>query len=265
MEDAHVPTRQPKVRLLDAADKSSGYPAPYCQVSGAARGSFEPGHSLWVVKGALEDGATLAWGEDHGDEAIYVLSGALAAGERLCEAGGSVQIEAGVAARLRAVGATELVHFGPQDARPPATGPLGPAQGEDHALRIVGEREAALLSYEGPDQTVYEQRFFADGTAPTSRITFFSTASNKASFAPPHQHSQDEIIHVLSGELHVGTLVVAPGASIAIAGDARYSFTAPGPFLFLNYRRDVSYISAPDHPPMLETVAGMKDLSVPLD
>src|SRR5438874_552137 len=78
------------------------------------------------------------------------------------------------------------------------------------------------------------------------RITFFKVSAPDARTAASHVHSEDEIIHVLSGELRVGPNVVAAGTSVAIPGNYRYGFRTPGPFSFLNYRRDAStYTAAP--------------------
>jgi hypothetical protein len=49
-------------------------------------------------------------------------------------------------------------------------------------------------------------------------------------------HSEDEIIHVLDGELLVGPLVIGPGTSIAIPAERRYSFRTRAGFRFVNYR-----------------------------
>ena len=45
-----------------------------------------------------------------------------------------------------------------------------------------------------------------------------------------HLHSEDEIIHVLSGALQVGPRKVSAGMSIAIPGQQRYGFRTDGAF-----------------------------------
>jgi uncharacterized cupin superfamily protein len=76
--------------------------------------------------------------------------------------------------------------------------------------------------------------------------------------ASSHLHSEDEIIHVLEGELRVGTLTVPAGTSIAVPANLRYSFRTSQPFRFLNYRADVSTILLkPGSKPILEPVANL--------
>ena len=63
---------------------------------------------------------------------------------------------------------------------------------------------------------------------------------------PVHAHMEDEIIYVLSGELHLGTEVLKAGDSIYVPGMALYSFKAgPEGLHFINFRRrrDRSYLS----------------------
>jgi hypothetical protein len=98
-------------------------------------------------------------------------------------------------------------------------------------------------------------RYFTDSTCKTCRIAFFKVAMPEARVTGSHVHSEDEIIHVLTGELQVGRAVVSAGMSVAIPGSYRYGFRTPGPFSFLNFRRDAStYVAAPGSTPVLETV-----------
>ena len=51
---------------------------------------------------------------------------------------------------------------------------------------------------------------------------------------------------------------VAPGASIAVPRNMRYSFRTSGPFRYLDYRADVSTaVVKPGSEPVLETVANL--------
>src|SRR4029079_18624076 len=54
-----------------------------------------PGYSLWLCESELEDGATLTWDSSHGDDAVYVFSGALDVDGHLCPEGGAVIVESG--------------------------------------------------------------------------------------------------------------------------------------------------------------------------
>lgn len=61
-----------------------------------------------------------------------------------------------------------------------------------------------------------------------------------------HAHLHDEIIYVLSGEMHLGSQRLKPGMSAYIRGDTLYGFRAgPEGLRFLNFRaaKDLSYFS----------------------
>jgi mannose-6-phosphate isomerase-like protein (cupin superfamily) len=62
-----------------------------------------------------------------------------------------------------------------------------------------------------------------------------------------HAHASDEIIYVLTGELHFGARVLGPGASVYIPGWTLYGFRAGDDeeLRFLNFRAslDVSYLT----------------------
>src|ERR1035437_3631150 len=71
-----------------------------------------PDFPLWLTSVAVPDGESLEWDEDHGEEVVYVATGALADGARECIEKGAVVIEAGSPARLTAKGDTKVLHFG---------------------------------------------------------------------------------------------------------------------------------------------------------
>src|SRR5262249_50307035 len=99
-------------------------------------------------------------------------------------------------------------------------------------------------------------------SCPTCRIAFFRIDSNSEEpwVASSHMHSQDEIIHVLSGALQMGRDTVGAGMSVAIPGNHRYGFRTSGKFAFLNYRSDVSTTTTtPGSEPILETVDALRD------
>jgi len=68
-----------------------------------------------------------------------------------------------------------------------------------------------------------------------------------------HSHSEDEIIHVTSGELRLGRSAVGPGMSVAIPAGYRHGLRTPGSLSYLNYRRDAStYTGMPGTEPIME-------------
>jgi quercetin dioxygenase-like cupin family protein len=202
---------------------------------------------LWLVRGTLEPGSSLQWDGTHGDEALHVTSGEVEVDGHVCPTGGSVVVESGVPVNLRARGRANILHFGPADPTPPTDGFYGPAAAERHGVHVVGPG-GTWAQVEGPR----DSRFFADSTCPTCRLTLLYTGRDCAYESAAHSHSQDELIHVLKGELQLGAYRVGPGDTLAIAKDVRYRFRSDG-FGFLNYRRDVSHQTIDrDAPPILE-------------
>lgn len=62
--------------------------------------------------------------------------------------------------------------------------------------------------------------------------------------AVPHKHDNDEIIYIISGEMHFGNKVLTAGSSIYIPGNTFYSFHAgPDGLRIVNFRAnaDVSF------------------------
>jgi quercetin dioxygenase-like cupin family protein len=227
----------------------SGWLAPSTVLDGSASSAcLSPADfSLWLVRGVLRGGATLVWVPVHGDEVLYVLGGALEVDGRRCPTGGAVVVESGAGAAVRASGDAEVLHFGPRDPTPPVDGFYGPAEVAGHGVHVVGPG-GTYAQVEGPRDT----RFFADSTCPTCRLTLLHTGRACAYESAAHSHSQDELIHVLQGELQLGAYRAGPGDTLAIAKDVRYRFRSDG-FAFLNYRRDVSHQTIDrDDPPVLE-------------
>jgi hypothetical protein len=71
--------------------------------------------------------------------------------------------------------------------------------------------------------------------------------------ADSHVHSQDELIHVLWGELQVGAVSAPAGTTLAIPAGHRYGFRSTGAYGFLNHRRDAStYLGRPGSEAWLE-------------
>jgi quercetin dioxygenase-like cupin family protein len=216
-----------------------GWRAPGVTATGAVASSTRSpaDFSLRLVAGELAPGAALAFDADHGDEVLYVLAGALDVDGRVAPAGGAVIVESGVAARAVATEATQVLHFGPTDAGEP----------RGTTVHVVGPGGTWAMVDDQRDT-----RFFADSTCATCSPTLLATGRATPYESPAHSHSQDEIIHVLRGELQLGAHRAGPGSTIAIGRDVRYRFRAES-FAFLNYRRGASYQTlARDEPPVLE-------------
>lgn len=216
------------------------YEAPFCTRRGEGRsaGFFPEGYSLWRIVGALGAGAELEWGSEHGDEGLYILKGQLEIGGTVVTAGSAVIIEAGVAATVRALDDTSVVHMGPSSLHAPTEGPLGPAADSGRGVHLIGADRAAHRSSPGYPEMTY----FTDGSCRTCRIAFFMAdfTGGEGYQGKSHMHSEDEIIHVLRGVLQVGPLRVEPGMSIAVPKNRRYRFRTDGPFCFINYRANAA-------------------------
>lgn len=204
--------------------------------------------ALWLVTARLDDGAEFEWSTAHGDEIVYVKSGELVVGDRVCPPDGSVLVEAGVPVVARARGATEIVHFGPWDPAPPTAGPLGAASTEGRSTLVIGAKGMYLK-----DEPGRLSKFYADSSQPASRLTLLYTAREDGYVSSSHSHSEDEIIYLLVGSIQVGRDTLGPGDCVGIAGDRRYGFRSSAGFGFLNYRRDASLMTInPKDTPFLE-------------
>jgi quercetin dioxygenase-like cupin family protein len=240
-----------------AADLHPGYAAPHCTSTGVSSSArFAPaGFSLWLVAARLEPGATIRWENPHGDEGIHVVDGALSVDGRACGPGGAVIIEADAAAEIRADAPTELVHVGPVATSAPSGGLFGPADPEGHGVHVIPAQDADAIDF-----GAFTQVCFTDSTCPTCRINWFRvTGVDEPYVVGSHLHSEDEIIHVLSGALQVGPRKVSAGMSIAIPGQQRYGFRTDGAFSFVNYRANAStVVTTPGSEPRLETVDSLR-------
>jgi quercetin dioxygenase-like cupin family protein len=222
----------------------AGYAAPTAQLragSATTRLHDPEDNPVWIVTGDLEPGAVVAWDTDHGDEAVYVMSGELRAGDRVCGAGGVLVVESGVRIEATATVATSVIHFGPSDPQPPSTGRNGAPEPDGHRAHAVGPKGVYVRVAPG-----HYTRFFAGATCPTCRISLMESCRTQHYQSAAHSHSQHELIHVLEGELKLGSLRVGPGDTLSVPANVRYRFeTGESGYRFLNYSSDASaYIPA---------------------
>jgi len=241
------------VDVIHAAEveATTRYPATTVEVSGGltARPVSPDGASLWLIAAELAAGTELRWGTEHGDEAVYVRSGSLAVDGRVCPADGAMVVEAGVAARAIAESDTSILHMGPADSTPPTDGLRGPAEPEGRKVRVVGPG-GVWATVDDSQRT----RFFSDASAPTNRLWLLASDRPQYFESSAHSHSQDELIHVLRGEIRVGRRVVGVGDTLWVAADRRYKlYSGDDGVHFVNYRRDASVMTSPNYDgPLLE-------------
>ena len=231
-----------KFTVLSHADVAPGatYPAPYTTATGVldARRVSPERYSTWLIDADLDDGATLTWWTTHGDEGVYVASGALDVDGHECPTDGAVIVEAGATCTARAVGRTRVVHVGPYAVDQPTDGLYGAPSPNDHRVHILG-RGGWFAS---GDRERVEARWFADSTCPTCRISFFHVRLREGNRKDiPHTHTQDELIYVVEGSVVFAQHEYGPRTVLAIPANMRYSLmTGADGIAFLNYRPDVS-------------------------
>lgn len=196
------------------------------------------GYPLRLAVTEMEDGGELSWDTAHGDEAVYVVEGALDVAGHVAPADGAVIVESGVATTARAVGTTRIAHFRPERIDPPSDGLYGPPAPQGHTVHVLGP--GAWYASGARENVV--ARWFADSTCPTCRVQLLHVARDGASGqGPQHSHTQDEIIHVLHGSVYLGKRELTAGMSLCILADIRYRISGgPNGYAFLNFRRDVS-------------------------
>lgn len=232
-------------------EATTRYPATTVEVVGslAARPVSPDGASLWLIAADLAAGAELRWGTEHGDEAVYVRSGSLVVDGRVCPADGAVIVESGVSASAIAESDTSILHMGPADSTPPTDGLRGPAESDGRSVRIVGPG-GVWATVDDSQRT----RFFSDASAPTNRLWLLASDRPQYFESSAHSHSQDELIHVLRGEIRVGRRVVGVGDTLWVAADRRYKlYSGDDGVHFINYRRDASVMTSPNYNgPLLE-------------
>lgn len=192
--------------------------------------------SLWLVRSELEPGAELVLPERHGDEVVYVWSGSMVVDGRVCPARGSAVIESGAHPEIRVDEPATLVHMGPYDPVVPSDGLNGPVERLGDDVHVVGPRG----TYAAIDRD-RDSHYYADSTCPTCRLTLLYTSRTVPYVSATHSHSVDELIHIVWGELQLGSQTVRAGDTLAVDADRRYGFrSGQAGFGFLNYRRDAS-------------------------
>lgn len=86
---------------------------------------------------------------------------------------------------------------------------------------------------EGPEDTKYRIREAGSETAPY----LIEIGYPPDAVIDPHAHTEDEILYVVAGEMHLGNRIAGPGSSVFVAKDTLYGFRAgPTGVQFLNFR-----------------------------
>ena len=190
-----------------------------------------PDYSLWLVTAELEDATLLELPTQHGEQSVYVVSGSLQIdGEWVCPQNGAIIIEGNARPSVRAIGNTVIVHMGPTNAEPDQDFISG------DSTHVVGPRG----TFEAIEPT-RDTHYYADSTCDHCRLTLLYTSRSTEYVSATHSHSTDELIHLLWGQVQLGSLKLEAGDTLAVAKDTRYGFrSGPKGFGFLNYRQGPS-------------------------
>lgn len=117
---------------------------------------------------------------------------------------------------------------------------------EDSEWLAVGEVAVEpLRSKFSPGELVSHVKIQQPGDAERPQLLNFRFPPDV--FVGPHGHDEDEIIYVLSGEMHFGAEILRPGSSLSVSGGAIYSFrSGPEGLEILNFRPryDMTYWTA---------------------
>ena len=124
-------------------------PPPFARFFGDGCGSgfFPERYSLWRIVGVCRRWRRARMGVRPWRRRSLRAGGTV--GNRRGHGGGratAVIVEAGVAAMVRAIEDTSLVHVGPSSWRPPPEGPLGPAAEPGRGIHVISAHEAKRLA-----------------------------------------------------------------------------------------------------------------------
>ena len=211
------------------------------------------GYPLWMHEVHLHAGARLDWPDRHGEEAVFVRSGAVRLADgREAPTGSVLVVEGRAQPAVEAVGAAVLVVMGTVGGALPSGGPNGTVEPGDRT-HLVGPRGVAEWARPPAKLT----RYYTTSSCPSCRLMLMHSASTEPYGSQVHSHTADELIHVLTGSVRVGSTWVEPGDTLAIPADVKYRFqSGDAGYGFLNYRPDASYYVAVDGTRHLEAGGG---------
>lgn len=192
-----------------------------------------PAASIFLEILELEIGTSVEWAPANGDRALFIERGGLGVDGQRVPAGGAILVESGARLRVEAKRVSRLLHFGPREA--------GAAVDPTRVRKAPTPPQVHLVGPRGRFEAIEpgrETRFFADASCSGCSIWLLFTARSFAYESPVHSHSQDELIHVVRGEIALGSLRAGPGTTLFIAAGQPYRFrSAADGFAFLNYRQ----------------------------
>jgi hypothetical protein len=186
--------------------------------------------SLILWQHTLVPGSEIHWNRPPVGHLIYAWSGGAEASGRRLDEDGTLIIEHGGQAVLRA-GATPVTvlhFFRPLEASPARAG---------GGVHVINHADALHYAIPEVDGTV-----FADSSCPTCEFWFHRNDFCGAKVAGRHLHTEDEIIFVVAGSMTLGRRQLAPGSALAIDAHTVYTFAAgEGGLSIVNFRAQDPY------------------------
>lgn len=186
----------------------------------------EGAQSLKMACHALRAGHELELSGEAVSHVIYVWRGSVEVGEQALRAGSAVAVEVGGELTVRAAEDTLLMDF--HERAPNLSRKSG---GDVHVVasgEVEGGEDPIGLGFhtvyldaqcKSCDVWLHESRFYADREI------------------MQHYHTEDEVIFICSGELHLGRHVLTAGTALAIAANTPYRFKAGSEGVsFVNFR-----------------------------
>jgi quercetin dioxygenase-like cupin family protein len=248
-----------KFQVLHRAGAPAGAGPLADRIVGGAAAAVEAwrlspeGYRLWMHEVHLPAGAGLSWPDRHGEEAVLVRSGRLRLADgRDCPAGSVLVVEARSVPAVEAIEPAVLVAMGTVGGALPAGGPAGTVEPGDRT-HLLGPRGIAEWARPPAKLT----RYYTTSSCPGCRLMLMHSASAERYSSQVHSHTADELIHLLSGSVRVGSTWVEPGDTLAIPADVKYRFESGDQgYEFVNYRPDASYYVAVDGTRHLEAGGG---------
>jgi hypothetical protein len=186
----------------------------------------EGAQSLKMACHCLPAGTSWFVSGDTVSHVCYVWQGRLEIGGQSLVTGSAVAVELGGAIELVALEDTLLVDFFERV----------PNDSVKHGGHVhVLPREEVRGGEDGME--LGHHSLYFDANCPNCDVWLHESLFNPEREIMRHYHTEDEIIFLISGEMHLGRDVLKPGTALAIAANTPYKFTAgPEGVGFVNFR-----------------------------
>jgi hypothetical protein len=186
----------------------------------------EGAQSLKMTCHSLTDGHTLHISEEAVSHVLYIWRGGVQVQGQQLESGSVVAVEVGGEVILRATDDTLLIDFHER-----LSNTSHKPGGNVHIVRsdeVKGGEDGMELGF---------HTSYLDAECPGCDLWLHETRIYPERDIPRHYHTEDEIIFIHSGELHLGRRVLRPGTALAIAANTPYRFKSGKEGVsFVNFR-----------------------------